>query len=47
LLRNSDWSMAEIGYCLGFEHPSNFNNFFKKHIGQSPNHYRRQPVVLS
>ncbi|MDB5267128.1 MAG: hypothetical protein JWP58_168 [Hymenobacter sp.] len=47
LLRNSDWSIAEIGYCLGFEHASNFNSFFKKQVGQPPNHYRRQPVALS
>lgn len=47
LLRNSDWSVAEIGYCLGFEHATNFNSFFKKQTGQPPNHYRRQPVLLS
>ncbi|WP_210516634.1 helix-turn-helix domain-containing protein [Hymenobacter terricola] len=47
LLRHSTWSMAEIGYCLGFEHASNFNLFFKKHTGQPPNRYRRQPGVLS
>ena len=46
LLRNSDWSIAEIGYCLGFEYASNFNSFFKKQTGQPPNHYRRNPVVL-
>ncbi|TVT43176.1 helix-turn-helix domain-containing protein [Hymenobacter setariae] len=47
LLRNSNWSVAEIGYCLGFEHASNFNSFFKKNTGQPPNQYRRQPEVLS
>jgi AraC-like DNA-binding protein len=47
LLRNSNWSVAEIGYCLGFEHASNFNSFFKKNIGQPPNKYRRQPEALS
>jgi AraC family transcriptional activator of pobA len=47
LLRHSDWSVAEIGYCLGFEHASNFNSFFKKNTGQPPNQYRRQPEVLS
>ena len=47
LLRHSDWTIAEIGDCLGFEHPSNFNTFFKKHTGQSPSQYRRQPVVVS
>jgi len=47
LLRHSNWSLAEIGYCLGFDYASNFSNFFKKHTRQSPNHYRRQVVVLS
>jgi AraC-like DNA-binding protein len=47
LLRNSNWSLAAIGYCLGFEHASNFNHFFKKRTGQSPSSYRRQPLVLS
>lgn len=46
LLRNSNWSIAEIGYCLGFEHTSNFNGFFRRHTSQPPNSYRRQPVVL-
>jgi AraC family transcriptional activator of pobA len=47
LLQHSDWSLAEIGYCLGFEHPSNFNLFFKKHTGQAPSRYRRRPGALS
>jgi AraC family transcriptional activator of pobA len=47
LLQHSDWSLAEIGYCLGFEHASNFNLFFKKHTGQAPSRYRRWPGVLS
>lgn len=47
LLRNSNWSVAEIGYCLGFEHASNFNSFFKKRTGQPPNQYRRSPQALS
>ncbi|MVN75233.1 helix-turn-helix domain-containing protein [Hymenobacter sp. HMF4947] len=47
LLRQSNWSIAEIGYCLGFEHAPNFNSFFKKHTGQPPNQYRKQPVLLS
>ncbi len=47
LLRNSNWSVAEIGYCLGFEHASNFNSFFKKSTGQPPHQYRQQAEVLS
>jgi AraC-like DNA-binding protein len=47
LLRNSNWSVAEIGYGLGFEHASNFNSFFKKNSGQPPNQYRQRPEALS
>ena len=47
LLQHSDWSLAEIGYCLSFEHASNFNLFFKKHTGQSPSRYRRELRALS
>ena len=42
LLHHSDWTLAEIGYCLGFEHPANFAAFFKKQTGQPPIAYRRQ-----
>lgn len=42
LLHHSDWTLAEIGYCLGFEHPANFASFFKKQTGQPPAAYRRQ-----
>jgi AraC-like DNA-binding protein len=47
LLRNSNWSIAEISYCLGFEHAPNFNSFFRKLTGTPPSHYRRQPVAHS
>ncbi len=47
LQQHSDWSIADIGYCLGFEHASNFVHFFKKQAGQPPHHYRQQPGALS
>jgi AraC-like DNA-binding protein len=47
LLRNSNWSIAEISYCLGFEHASNFNSFFRKRTGFPPSHYRREAAVIS
>ena len=40
LLRHTDWNIAEISNCLGFEEPSHFNNFFKKQTTQTPSHYR-------
>lgn len=36
LLKNTEWDVAEIGYCLGFEYPAHFNNYFKKVTGVTP-----------
>ncbi len=36
LLIHTDWSAAEIAFSLGFEYASYFNNFFKKHTGNTP-----------
>ena len=40
LLKHTDWNISEIGYCLGFEEPSHFNNFFKKHTSIPPSAFR-------
>lgn len=40
MLRHSNWSIAEIAFCLGFEYPAYFNNLFKKQIGTTPKSYR-------
>lgn len=40
LLLHSTWSIAEIGYCLGFTHPTNFYLFFKKHTGLTASAFR-------
>lgn len=40
LLRHTDWNIAEIGYCLGFEEPAHFNNFFKKQTRVTPTMFR-------
>lgn len=47
LLRYQSWSLAEIGYCLGFEHAASFTTFFKRHTGLAPQRYRQQPLLLS
>ena len=47
LLQYSNWDIAEIGYCLGFEHSSNFINFFKKQTNETPNLFRKQIVSIS
>lgn len=41
LLRNTDWPVSEIGYCLGFQYPGYFNSFYKKHTGTTPNELRK------
>lgn len=40
LLKHSNWSVSEIGYALGFNEITHFNNFFKKHLETSPLKFR-------
>lgn len=40
LLKHTSWNVAEISYCLGFEAPAHFNNFFRKHTQQTPRAFR-------
>ncbi len=46
LLRQSDWPVAAIGYCLGFAYPQHFNAFFRKRTGTSPKMYRSRVTDL-
>jgi AraC family transcriptional activator of pobA len=46
LLLHSNWNITEIGYGLGFDHASNFNIFFKKGSGVTPNQFRKQVVEV-
>lgn len=39
-LLNSDASVSEIAYSLGFDYPQHFSQLFKKKTGLSPSHYR-------
>lgn len=41
LLKHSTWSVSEIAYTLGFVELTHFNNFFKKHVQQSPLKFRK------
>ena len=41
LMRLTNWNIVEIATSLGFEQPSHFNLFFKKHVGVSPTDYRK------
>lgn len=40
LLKHTNWNISEISYSLGFEAPSHFSNFFKKHTNMTPGTYR-------
>jgi AraC-like DNA-binding protein len=40
LLKNTDWSITEIGDSLGFGYTQHFNAFIKKHTGKSPKSFR-------
>lgn len=40
LLKHTNWNVSEISYCLGFEEPTHFNNFFKKQTSTTPSSYR-------
>lgn len=40
LLQNTNWSINEIAYSLGYDYPTYFNNFFKKQTGFSPSSLR-------
>jgi AraC-like DNA-binding protein len=40
LLKHTQWSISEIGWCLGFEELPHLINFFKKHTGITPKAYR-------
>jgi AraC family transcriptional activator of pobA len=44
LLKHTEWNISEIGYALGFEYPTYFNNFFKRMTGTSPKALRMEEV---
>jgi AraC family transcriptional regulator, transcriptional activator of pobA len=44
LLLHTDWNVADIGYALGFEYPTYFNNFFKRVTGTNPTAIRPAEV---
>jgi AraC-like DNA-binding protein len=43
-LKHSTKSISEISYLLGFEDPSYFTRFYKKHTGHLPSEKRKAPV---
>ncbi len=43
VLLNSETSISEIAYSLGFEYPQHFSKLFKSKTGMSPSEYRSTP----
>lgn len=44
LLINSDIKSTELAYNLGFEEPTNFVKYFKKHTGFTPNSFKKEYI---
>jgi len=40
LLKQTNWNISEIAYCLGFEEVAHFSNFFRKQTASSPLAFR-------
>lgn len=40
LLKQTDWNISEVAYCLGFEEVAHFSNFFRKQTSLSPLAFR-------
>jgi AraC family transcriptional activator of pobA len=40
LLKQTDWNISEIAYCLGFDEVAHFSNFFKKQTSLAPLGFR-------
>lgn len=41
-LSTSDISVKELTYILGFDEPTNFLKYFKKHTGQTPSQFKKK-----
>lgn len=46
LLAQTDWSVQQIGYVVGFADQPNFSHFFKKNAGITPAEFRKNYVHL-
>ena len=38
-------SVKEIGFELGFDEPTNFIKYFRKHTGSTPLEFRERPIT--
>ncbi|MET0463934.1 MAG: AraC family transcriptional regulator [Chitinophagaceae bacterium] len=46
LLVQTDWTIKEISYLVGFSDPPNFSVFFKNNTGQTPADFRNRSLVV-
>jgi AraC family transcriptional activator of pobA len=44
LLKSTNWAIAEIASCLGFEEPNHFSSFFKTREKVTPNKFRQARI---
>tara|TARA_R110002096_G_scaffold317919_1_gene512288 strand:- start:1233 stop:2111 length:879 start_codon:yes stop_codon:yes gene_type:complete len=44
LLINSEIKSTQLAYSLGFEEPTNFVKYFKKHTGLTPNNFKKDYI---
>ncbi|WP_435132679.1 helix-turn-helix domain-containing protein [Formosa sp. A9] len=44
LLAHTNDSVKEVSYSLGFEEPTNFIKYFKKHTGETPNSFSEKYI---
>ena len=47
LLAQTDWTVQQIGYAVGFADQPNFSQFFKKNAGVTPAEFRKSYVRLT
>ena len=40
ILLETEFTVAEVAYCLNFDDPHNFSRFFKQEEGVTPSEYR-------
>lgn len=45
LLLQTDWTLQDIGYSIGYAEQPNFSQFFKKNIGMTPAEFRHGYMV--
>lgn len=46
MIADSDKTMSQIAYELGFQYSQHFNRLFKKNVGYTPNEYRRLQTAV-